>query len=85
MVTVIVITKAAGCSWATVKALLQMTAAERKLSKTDLARARDNYEWLESQTAKRVLEFYKARRNEYTVTSPCVVSTASADAAALAG
>jgi uncharacterized protein (DUF2336 family) len=80
-----VIAKAAGCSWATVKALLLMTAADRRMSETDLARARENYERLESQTAKRVLEFYDARRKMRPIASPPIVPTAPANAAALAG
>lgn len=58
-----VIAKAAGCSWTTVKELLLMTVAERRMSKTDLEQARRNFERLESRTAKRVLEFHEARRN----------------------
>jgi uncharacterized protein (DUF2336 family) len=58
-----VIAKVAGCSWATAKALLQMDVADRKMSKGDLDRARVNFEELEWRTAKRVLEFYEARRN----------------------
>lgn len=73
-----VIAKAAGCSWATVKALLLMTAADRKMSEMDLGRARENFERLESQTAKRVLEFYDARRNEHTIASPPIAPRASA-------
>lgn len=61
--TVQIVAKAAGCSWATAKALLLMTASERRLSKDDLEHARDNFEWLEIRTARRVLEFYEARRN----------------------
>ncbi len=57
-----VIAKAAGCSWATVKALLLMRVADRRLSERDLDRARADFERLETQTAKRVLEFYEARR-----------------------
>jgi len=57
-----VIAKVAGCSWATAKALLLMEAADRKMSKLDLDRARVNFEELEWRTAKRVLEFYEARR-----------------------
>jgi len=76
-----VVAKAAGCSWATVKALLMMTAADRRMSETDLARAREHYERLESQTARRVLEFYDARRN---IASPPIVPKASANAEALA-
>lgn len=81
-----VIAKAAGCSWATVKALLLMSAADRRMSEKDLARARDDFERLETRTAKRVLEFYyNERRNERTITSPPVVPGASASSEALAG
>jgi len=57
-----VIAKVAGCSWATAKTLLLMQVADRKMSKFDLDRARVNFEELEWRTAKRVLEFYEARR-----------------------
>jgi uncharacterized protein (DUF2336 family) len=73
-----VIAKAAGCSWATAKALLLMTVADRRMSETDLNRARENFERLEIQTAKRVLEFYDARRSERTVASPSIVPGADA-------
>ena len=42
-----VIAKAAGCSWATVKALLLMRAADRRMSEKDLAQAREDFERLE--------------------------------------
>lgn len=58
-----IVAKVAGCSWATTKALLLMTAAERKMSRMDIERARENFERLEIATAKRVLEFYELRRN----------------------
>ncbi len=80
-----VIAKAAGCSWATVKALLLMTVADRRMSEADLDAARENYERLETRTAQRVLEFYKERRNEHAVASPPVVPEASAKSEALAG
>ena len=54
-----VVAKAAGCSWATVKALLLMRAADRRLSEKDIARARDDFERLDTGTAKRVLEFHR--------------------------
>jgi uncharacterized protein (DUF2336 family) len=73
-----VIAKAAGCSWVTVKALLLMTAADRRMSNKDLDRARQNFERLEPRTAKRVLEFYDARRNVRTVARPPIASSASA-------
>ena len=65
-----ILARAAGCSWSTVKALLLMQAADRRLSKKDLDHARDNYERLDIQTAKRVLEFHDARRHERTIASP---------------
>lgn len=78
-----VIAKAAGWSWATVKALLLMTAADRRMSEMDLGRARENFERLETQTAKRVLEFYDARRNVRTIASPPIVPRASVNSGAL--
>jgi uncharacterized protein (DUF2336 family) len=81
-----VVAKAAGCSWATVKALLLMTAADRPMSKRDLDRARKNYERLETRTARRVLEFHDARRNVAAgVASPPIVPGPPANAAAPAG
>jgi uncharacterized protein (DUF2336 family) len=78
-----VIAKAAGCSWATTKALLLMTAADRRMTKMDLDRARENFERLETATAKRVLEFYDARRGTRTVASPSIVPKPSANLEAL--
>ena len=69
-----IIAKAAGCSWATAKALLLMTVAERKMSKMDLERARENFEQLERRTAQRVLEFYEARRNTLTHAAPTITA-----------
>jgi uncharacterized protein (DUF2336 family) len=71
-----ILAKAAGCSWVTVRALLLMRAADRRMSKADLGRARENYARLETETAKRVLEFYQARRNERTIASPPIAPSA---------
>jgi uncharacterized protein (DUF2336 family) len=79
-----VVAKAAGCSWATVKSLLLMTAADRRMSRVDLDRVRENYERLETRTAKRVLEFYDARRNVRTVASQSNVPGPPANPEALA-
>jgi uncharacterized protein (DUF2336 family) len=65
-----IVAKAAGCGWATVKALLLMRAATRTMSRMDLDRARENYERLEVRTAKRVLEFYESRCNLRRATMP---------------
>ncbi len=80
-----VLARAAGCSWATVKALLLMRAADRRMSEKDLARAREDFERLETRTAKRVLEFYHERRNVRTIASPPMVPRASANSAAVMG
>jgi uncharacterized protein (DUF2336 family) len=68
-----VIAKAAGCSWVTLKALLLMTVADRRMSRMDLDRARENFERLEARTARRVLEFYDARHNVHA--SPPIAPT----------
>jgi uncharacterized protein (DUF2336 family) len=80
-----VIAKAAGCSWATAKALLLMTVAERKMSKADLERARANFEQLEHRTARRVLEFYEARRNMPAHASPTITVGETAKLEAMMG
>jgi hypothetical protein len=79
-----VLAKVAGCSWATAKALLLMQAADRKLSKLDLDRARVNFEELEWRTAKRVLEFYEARRT-MLAQSPLTAAAEPAQVQAAAG
>ena len=78
-----VVAKVAGCSWATAKALLLMEVADRRMSKADLDRARVNFDALEWQTAKRVLEFYEARRNAQS--SPPIAPGQSAELRAIAG
>src|SRR6516225_459432 len=78
-----IVAKAARCTWATVKALLLMRAANRSMSKADLDRARENYERLEVRTAQRVLEFYEGRRNLRVATSP-IDAQASASVTVLA-
>lgn len=74
-----IVAKAAGCSWPTVKALLLMRAAGRKMSKMDLERAREHFERLEAQTAKRVLEVYDARRHVTAVPGPPIAPRVSAN------
>ena len=63
--TVQIVAKVADCTWATVKALLLMRVADRRMSKMDLDRAQENYERLEVRTAKRVLKFHESRRNQF--------------------
>jgi hypothetical protein len=78
-----IVAKVAGCSWLTVKALLLMEVAARRMSKSDLDRARVNFDALEWKTAKRVLEFHEARRNAQG--SPPIAPGLSDEIQALAG
>jgi uncharacterized protein (DUF2336 family) len=58
---VLILAKAAGCSWSTVRELLQMYAAKRRLQPDDLTRAFDCYKTLSRQTANSIIKF-QARR-----------------------
>jgi uncharacterized protein (DUF2336 family) len=80
-----IIAKAAGCSWATAKALLLMTVAERRMSKPDMERARANFEQLEQRTARRVMQFYEARRNMLGHASPTITAGETAKLEAIMG
>jgi hypothetical protein len=80
-----VLAKAAGCSWATIKLILLIEAADRRMSGEDLDRARESFEQLETRTAKRVLEFYDARRSTRAGASLPVVPEMSAEQAAVRG
>jgi uncharacterized protein (DUF2336 family) len=57
----LILAKAAGCSWTTVKELLLMYAAERNLSPDDLERASERYQKLGETTARKVIRFYESR------------------------
>jgi len=78
-----VVAKVAGCSWATAKTLLLMEVSDRRMSKADIDRARVNFDALEWQNAKRVLEFYEARRNAQS--SPPIAPGQPDEIQALAG
>jgi uncharacterized protein (DUF2336 family) len=58
---VLILGKAAACSWTTVKELLLMYTAERNLSPVDLGRAFERYQKLGEKTARKVIRFYEAR------------------------
>ena len=58
---VLVLARAAGCSWATAKQLLMMYAAKRTLQPDDLSRAYERYERLSPATAQRVVQFHQRR------------------------
>jgi uncharacterized protein (DUF2336 family) len=58
---IIILAKAAGCTWATTKEMLMMHAAGRGLSKQDIESAYKSYERLNREAARRVVKFYERR------------------------
>ena len=58
---VLVLAKAAGCSWTTVKELLLMYVAERNLQADDLEQAFERYKKLTQETARHIINFYRQR------------------------
>jgi uncharacterized protein (DUF2336 family) len=58
---ILILAKAAGCSWTTAKAMLTMHAAERSLSKQEIEGALKSYERLSQATAQRLVKFYERR------------------------
>jgi uncharacterized protein (DUF2336 family) len=58
---VLIIARAAGCSWTTVKELLRMYAAERDLRADSLAQAAERYNKLTEETARNIINFYGRR------------------------
>ena len=58
---ILVLAKAAGCSWTTVKELLLMYVAERNLQPDDLARTFERYAKLPQATARNIVNFYGQR------------------------
>ena len=58
---VLILVKAAQCSWTTAKAILLMQAADRGIAAQDLDRALRSFQRLGIDTARRVLEFYHLR------------------------
>jgi uncharacterized protein (DUF2336 family) len=71
---ILILAKAGGCSWTTVKELLLMRVAERKLQPDDLVRAFDRYKKLTQATARNILRFYEQRveRRAQSRTTPVI-------------
>jgi uncharacterized protein (DUF2336 family) len=59
--SVLILAKAANCSWTTTKAILVMQSAGRGLSQQDLDKACTAFERLSRETAQRVVKFYERR------------------------
>jgi uncharacterized protein (DUF2336 family) len=58
---ILILAKAAGCSWTTSKELLLMYVAERNLTPEDIARAFARYKKLTRETARSLIDFYAQR------------------------
>jgi uncharacterized protein (DUF2336 family) len=58
---VLILMRAAQCSWTTAKAILLMQAADRGIAASDLDRVMRSFQRLGIETAQRVLEFYQLR------------------------
>jgi Uncharacterised protein conserved in bacteria (DUF2336) len=58
---ILILAKAAGCSWTTARKLLLMHIAERKLQPADLDRSFSRYSKLTKEAACSVADFYRQR------------------------
>jgi uncharacterized protein (DUF2336 family) len=56
-----IIAKVGGCSWKSVKSMLQIQAGDHEIDIDDLLRARKDYDQLQLSTAQQVLARYRAR------------------------
>ena len=58
---VLLLAKAAGCSWTTARELLLMYAANRGLNAEDMNRSFERYKKLSQETARNIVDFYERR------------------------
>ena len=82
---VLLLAKAAGCSWITTRELLLMFAAKRTLTADHLSQAFERFERLTPETARRVVQFHdrrmKLRAKASAQTTPAQVPSAAPSAA----
>jgi len=57
----LLLAKAAGCSWTTTRELLLMFVANRNLKPDDITRAFERYKKLSQETARNIVNFYERR------------------------
>ncbi len=69
---VLILVRAAHCSWTTAKAVLLMQAADRGIAAHDLDRALRSFQRLGSDTARRVLKFYHLQSQAEPAAAPSV-------------
>jgi uncharacterized protein (DUF2336 family) len=76
---ILILAKAAGCSWTTAKELLQMHIAERNMQPDNLARFFDRYKKLPRETARNIVNFY-GQRVKLRTAEPSEAGTTSSEA-----
>ncbi len=81
---ILILAKAAGCSWTTAKELLVMYHAKRNFKPDDLTRAFERYKMLSQQTARNIVKFHgrrkKLRAQENAQAENAVAQTATREA-----
>ncbi|MEW6449561.1 MAG: DUF2336 domain-containing protein [Pseudomonadota bacterium] len=58
---ILILAKAAGCSWITARELLQMFAAKRNLTPDDLEKSFERYKKLTQETTRAIVKFHEKR------------------------
>ncbi len=77
---VLLLAKAAGCSWVTARELLQMYTAKRSLTPDDLAQAFERYKKLTQETARSIVQFHERRMKQRSeATAPGAAKRALAE------
>jgi uncharacterized protein (DUF2336 family) len=74
---VLILARAAGCSWTTTKTMLTMDVAGRGLSQQDLESAFASFERLSPETARHVIKFYERRSKLSAEAIPSVTDAAA--------
>ncbi len=78
--TVLILARAAGCSWTTTKAILMMRSAGRGLSPHDLEDAFAAFDRISRDTAHRVVKFYERRSKLAAENASATTGAAESDA-----
>ena len=79
---VLILARAADCSWATAKELLQMQAAGRRLTEADLAQANKRYNKVSVDVARSIFEFHRERVKQEAEAKKAAAKEAQKKAAA---
>lgn len=67
--SLLVLARAIGLSWPTVKAILRLETRRRPFSEDEIAQSLGSYERLKSKTAQEILHFYRSREKRHSLHS----------------